>query len=78
MVCEAKGHLWKEKQMKIRNMRGYETCVHSRKRKQAPWRVTSGCENRACLFTGRHYELPNSTICMTCPFYCGDEEAQKE
>jgi len=42
MVREAMGHPWKEKQMKIRNMRGYETCVHSRKRKQAPWRVTSG------------------------------------
>ena len=26
-----------------------------------------------CLFTGRHYELPNSTICMTCPFYCEDK-----
>ena len=51
--------------MKIRNLHGYETCVHSRKRKQAPWRVSSGCENRARLFTGKHYELPNSTICMT-------------
>ena len=64
--------------MKIRNVHGYETCVHSWKRKQAPWRVSSGCDNRACVFTGRHYELPNSTVCMTCPFYRGDEEAQKE
>ena len=59
--------------MKTRNVRGYETCAHSRKREQAPWRVTSGCENRACLFTGRYYELPNSTICMTCPSYCEDK-----
>ena len=58
--------------MKIRNVRGYETCVHSRKRKQAPGRVTSDCENRVCLFTGRHYELPNHTVCMTCRFYCKD------
>ena len=63
--------------MKIRNPQGYQTCLHSRKRKQAPWRVTSGCDNRACLFTGRHYELPNSSICMVCPFYCKDEEEQK-
>ena len=61
--------------MKIRNVRGYETCVHSRKRKKAPWRVSSGCENRARLFTGKHYELPNRTVCMTCPFY--SEGAQK-
>ena len=59
--------------MKIRNPQGYETCVHSLKRKNAPWRVTSGCDNRGCLFTGRHYELPSYTVCMTCPFYCRDE-----
>lgn len=64
--------------MKIRNVGGYETCVHSQKRKQAPWRVSSDCENRARLFTGKHYELPNRTVCMTCPFYRRDEEAQKE
>ncbi len=61
--------------MKIRNPHGYQTCVHSRKRKQAPWRVSSGCDNQARLFTGRHYELPNNTVCMTCPFYC---EVQKD
>lgn len=63
--------------MKIKHLHGYETCIYSRKRKQAPWRVTSGCDNRACLFTGRHYELPNTTVCMTCPFYRGDKEVQK-
>ena len=63
--------------MKIKHFNGYKTCVHSRKRKQAPWRVASGCGNRARLFTGRHYELPNTSVCMTCPFYCGDEEANK-
>ena len=61
--------------MKIRNLHGYETCVHSRKRKQAPWRVDSGCDNRACLFTGRHYELPNHTVCITCPSYCEDKSS---
>ena len=54
---------------------GYQTCAYSTKRKNAPWRVTSGCENRARLFTGKHYELPNSTVCMTCPFYCKDKSS---
>ncbi len=53
---------------------GYQTCAHSLKRKNAPWRVTSGCENRTCLKIGRHYELPNSTGCVTCPFYRRDEK----
>ena len=48
----------------------YRTCIHSMKRANAPWRVRSSCDNRACLFTGKHYELPNNTICITCPFYC--------
>ena len=52
----------------------YETCAHSRKRKNAPWRVTSGCGSRARLFTGRHYELPNSSICVACPFYQKEEQ----
>ena len=59
--------------MKIWNLRGYETCIYSLKRKNAPWRVTGGCDNQARLFTGRHYALPNRTVCMTCPFYVRDE-----
>ena len=59
--------------MKFRNQQGYETCAYSLKKKNAPWRVTGGCDNWACLFTGRHYELPNYTVCMTCPFYRRDE-----
>lgn len=59
--------------MKNRNPHGYGTCVHSSKRRNAPWRVTSGCGNRARLFTGRHYELPNYTLCLTCPFYHRDK-----
>lgn len=58
--------------MRVRNVRGYETCVYSKKRRQAPWRVSCGCDNQACLFTGRHYELPNYTVCLTCPFYRRD------
>lgn len=61
--------------MKHRNPHGYGTCVHSSKRRNAPWCVTSGCGNRARLFTGRHYELPNYTLCLTCPFYRRDESA---
>ena len=44
-----------------------------RKRRYAPWRVTSGCCSRARLFTGRNYELPNYTLCLTCLFYRRDE-----
>lgn len=55
--------------MRIRNLYGYQTCVYSRKRKEAPWRVDRGCGNQTRLFTGRHYELPNRTVCMTCPFF---------
>ena len=51
----------------------YQTCAYSTKRKNAPWRVTSGCENRVRLFTGRHYELPNCSVCHTCPYYCKDQ-----
>lgn len=64
--------------MKRWNTKGYETCIHSMKRKNAPWRVRGGCESSLRLFTGKHYELPNRTVCMICPFYRGDEEAQKE
>lgn len=46
-----------------------ETCVHSLKRKNAPWRVTDGCNERLYLFTGRHYELPNKSVCNICPVY---------
>lgn len=61
--------------MRKQHYDGYQTCVHSSKRRNAPWRVTSGCGNRARLFTGRHYELPNYTLCLTCPFYRRDESA---
>ena len=52
----------------------YQTCAYSTKRENAPWRVTGGCGNRARLFTGRHYELPNRSVCYTCPFYRGDKD----
>lgn len=47
----------------------YETCAHSLKRKDAPWRVTSGCGNQLCLSIGSRHELPCRTMCLTCPFY---------
>jgi len=59
--------------MRKQHFDGYETCTYSLKRKNAPWRVTGGCDNRARLFTGRHYELPNCSVCVTCPFYRRDE-----
>lgn len=56
----------------------YQTCIHSLKRENAPWRVRGSCDNRVCLFTGRHYELPNRTVCLTCPYYCKDERISSE
>lgn len=56
---------------------GYETCASNLKRKNAPWRVTIGCDNRACLRIGRRYELPNTTVCVTCPFYSRDKSLGK-
>lgn len=47
----------------------YESCAHSLKRKDAPWRVVSGCGNRLRLSIGKLHELPTRTICLTCPFY---------
>lgn len=51
---------------------GYETCINSKKRKNAPWRVHDSCPNRARLFAEGHYALPNKSVCMTCPYYCQD------
>ncbi len=59
--------------MRKHHINGYQTCAYSLKRENAPWRVTSGCDNRARLFTGRHYELPNYSVCVACPFYRRDE-----
>jgi len=59
--------------MRNYHFNGYQACVHSLKRENAPWRVTGGCDNRARLFTGRHYELPNCSVCVACLFYCRDE-----
>ena len=54
----------------------YSTCAYSMKRTAAPWRVTSGCGGRVRILNGRHYDLPNSTICLTCPYYCRDSTLQ--
>ena len=64
--------------MRKRHFDGYQTCIHSSKRENAPWRVTGGCENRARLSIGRRYELPNYSVCVTCPFYCRDERIAGE
>ena len=36
------------------------------KRERASWQVVSSYGNYPRLFTGRHYELPNKTVCLTC------------
>ena len=52
----------------------YPSCVYSMQRENAPWRVSGGCGNRARLFTGRQYELPNKTVCLTCPAYVSETD----
>ncbi len=44
----------------------YQSCVFSMKRERASWQVVSSYGNYTRLFTGRHYELPNKTVCLTC------------
>lgn len=56
---------------------GYETCIYSMKRKNAPWKVRSGCENPLRKFIGKGYELPYSTACITCKFYQKKEEGEQ-
>ncbi len=51
---------------------GYETCVHSRKRENASWKVRDSCPNPGRLWTGKGYELPYKTTCLNCPFYRQD------
>lgn len=53
---------------------GYETCVHSRKRKTASWKVYSSGLNPMRLSFGKGFELPYRTICLRCPFYMQDNK----
>ena len=55
---------------------GYETCVHSRKRRSASWKVYESCPNPGRLWTGKGYELPYQTMCLNCPFYTQDGKAK--
>ena len=61
-------------QMKPDYSHTYQSCIFSMKRESAPWRVASGCSNHARLFTGRHYELPNKTVCLACPAYVSETD----
>ncbi len=54
---------------------GYKTCVHSRKRANAPWKVYDSCPNPGRLPSFKGYELPYPTMCMTCRFYFSDRQA---
>ena len=51
--------------------KGYETCVHSRKRAHADWRVWPSCPNPLKL-PGN--DLPYKRVCNECPFYCREEK----
>ncbi len=52
----------------------YQSCVYSLKRENAPWRVSGGCGSPARLFNGKHYQLPNKTVCLTCPAYVSETD----
>lgn len=54
--------------MRPSHSNGYETCVHSRKRENASWKVYDSCPNPGRLWTGKGYELPYKTMCLNCPF----------
>lgn len=57
---------------------GYETCIHSRKRKNVPWKVCDSCSNPGRLWCAKGYELPYKTMCLNCPFYRLDNKAVKK
>lgn len=57
---------------------GYGTCVHSRKRKNASWKVYDSCPNPNRLPSFKGYELPYRTLCLTCPFYKLDRTVHKK
>ena len=54
------------------NLNGYGTCIHSRKRRAAPWKVYESCPNPGRIPSLKGYELPYYTMCMNCRFYCKD------
>ena len=56
---------------------GYESCVHSHKKKNAPWKVYDSCSNPGRLPRIKGYELPYQTMCMNCPFYSQDSKITK-
>lgn len=53
---------------------GYETCTHSRKGKNAPWKVYGSCPNPGRQPSFKGYELPYKSICLTCPYYRQDSK----
>lgn len=60
--------------MKCNFDHSYMTCLHSKKRKNAPWKVTSGCGSQYRMYMGKYYDLPHNTVCFTCPFYAEDPQ----
>lgn len=64
--------------MRTFHANGYETCVHSRERKNAPWKVWDSCSSRDRLPSGNGYQLPYKNACLRCPFYCLDGTMKKK
>ena len=54
--------------------KGYETCVLSRKRQHASWRVFETCGNPLAR---PDHKLPYPTVCNTCSYYREDQAALK-
>lgn len=59
---------------KILRHNGYGSCVHSRKRKIAPWRVLPSCSNPLVQPV---CQLPYPLVCSTCTQY-QEEEGKNE
>lgn len=58
--------------MKRHNPGGYETCIHSWKRRNGSWKVKESCLNVLRIFVGHGYVLPYKSACSACKYYCED------
>ncbi len=56
---------------------GYETCIHSRKRENAPWKVYDSCPNPGRILIGKRYELPYKSMCLDCSAYISDSKTDR-
>lgn len=59
--------------MKMDFSHTYDTCVHSRKRRNADWKVFGSCPHPDRIWAGKCYVLPHTSLCPRCRYYERDE-----